>query len=257
MIVEYIRFRIAARQRRQFEVDCQRTSHVLRRMPECSEFELSEELPDGDGDAGGFVLRITWTGDTKRLTEFQNSAEFDEFHALISPYTPAIEERRLCKPTSTAGAGGAVPSLYEWAGGAAAFERLTIRFYDLVRRDDLLAAMFADMDPHHPHFVAMWLSEVFGGPTRYTTERGGYHHMLGKHLGKGITEPQRRRWVQLIQDAADQAALPSDPEFRAAFVSYLEWGTRLALANSQPGAQPPRHAPTPRWGWGVAPPYQG
>ena len=55
--------------------------------------------------------------------------------------------------------------------------------------------------------------------------------------------------------AADDAELPEDPEFRAALVGYLEWGTRLAMRNSQPGADAPEHAPVPRWGWGVAPPY--
>jgi len=52
-------------------------------------------------------------------------------------------------------------------------------------------------------------------------------------------------------------SLPDDPEFRAAFAGYLEWGTRLARENSQPGADPVRDAPVPRWGWGVAPPYLG
>jgi hemoglobin len=56
--------------------------------------------------------------------------------------------------------------------------------------------------------------------------------------------------------AADDAGLPADPEFRSALVAYLEWGTRLALGNSQPGAKPAEHAPVPRWGWGEAPPYQ-
>ena len=42
----------------------------------------------------------------------------------------------------------------------------------------------------------------------------------------------------------------------AAFVGYLEWGTRLALHNSQPGADVAQQAPVPHWGWGVAPPYQ-
>jgi hypothetical protein len=32
-------------------------------------------------------------------------------------------------------------------------------------------------------------------------------------------------------------ATPSDPEFASALVSYLEWGTRLAVINSQPDAQ--------------------
>jgi hemoglobin len=148
------------------------------------------------------------------------------------------------------------PSLYEWAGGLEAFERLTTAFYREVVKDPLLEPLFGHMDPGHPRFVALWLAEVFGGPATYTEERGGYSHMLSQHLGKAITEQQRRRWVSLLMDAADEVALPDDPEFRAAFAGYIEWGTRLALANSQPGAQPPGEAPTPRWGWGVAPPYQ-
>ena len=78
--------------------------------------------------------------------------------------------------------------------------------------------------------------------------------MLAKHRGRELTEKQRRRWVSLLCDAADDVALPADPEFRSAFVAYIEWGTRLAMANSQPGAEPPPEAPVPRWGWGEAPP---
>ena len=79
--------------------------------------------------------------------------------------------------------------------GRTAFERLTECFYVKVHADDLVGPLFAEMDARHPQYVAMWLGEVFGGPSRYTDERGGYHHMLSKHLGKGITEAQRRRWI--------------------------------------------------------------
>lgn len=147
------------------------------------------------------------------------------------------------------------PTLFAWAGGSAAFERLTEAFYREVVRDDLLEPLFGGMDRHHPHYVAMWLAEVFGGPTSYTEDRGGYPHMLSQHRERAITEPQRRRWVHLLMDAADEVGMPEDPEFRAAFAGYVEWGTRLALANSQPGAEPPPDAPVPRWGWGEAPPY--
>ena len=149
------------------------------------------------------------------------------------------------------------PSLYEWAGGADALERLTTAFYREVVVDELLEPLFGHMDPAHPAHVALWLGEVFGGPPAYTDERGGYPHMLRQHLGRSITEPQRRRWVNLLMDAADEVGLPDDPEFRAAFAGYVEWGSRLALANSQPGAEPPPAAPVPHWGWGVAPPYDG
>jgi hemoglobin len=148
------------------------------------------------------------------------------------------------------------PTLYEWAGGADSFERLTEAFYARVRKDDLLEPLFRGMDEDHPKYVAGWLGEVFGGPSRYTEERGGYPHMLAKHRGRALTEEQRRRWVSLICDAADEAGMPTDPEFRSAFVAYIEWGTRLAVANSQPGAEPSPEAPVPRWGWGEAPPYR-
>ncbi len=151
----------------------------------------------------------------------------------------------------------ATPSLYEWAGGGEALERLTELFYERVRADELLEPVFRGMDAHHPQYVAMWLGEVFGGSARYTDERGGYPHMLSKHRGLALTEAMRRRWVQLICDAADDAELPSDPEFRSAFLAYIEWGTRLAVSNSQPGATPPPKAPVPRWGWGEAPPFSG
>ena len=147
------------------------------------------------------------------------------------------------------------PTLCDWAGGEVALERLTEVFYGHVRADPVLAPVFAEMSREHPRHVATWLAEVFGGPPRYTEEHGGYPHMLAKHRGRALTEPQRRRWIDLMCDAADEAGLPDDPEFRSAFVAYLEWGTRLALANSQPGAEPPPAAPVPRWGWGEAPPY--
>src|SRR5450755_1801545 len=109
------------------------------------------------------------------------------------------------------------PTLYEWAGGRDAFDRLIDAFYDRV---------------------------------------GGYERMVRRHLQLHITNDQRFRFVSLMSLAADDAKLPSDPEFRSALVAYLEWGTRLALGNSQTGAEVVEHAPVPRWGWGEAPPYQ-
>ena len=149
------------------------------------------------------------------------------------------------------------PTLYTWAGGADALRRLTEVFYDRVATDEVLAPVFAHMGPQHRDHVAIWLGEVFGGPTTYTDELGGYSAMLRHHLGLSLTETQRARWASLIAASADEAGLPADPEFRSAFVAYVEWGTRIALANSQPDTSPPPDAPVPRWGWGEAPPYQG
>jgi hemoglobin len=109
----------------------------------------------------------------------------------------------------------------------------------------------------HRRNVTTWWCEVMGGPAEYSERQGGYEHMLDKHRGLAITAEQRLRFVTLLSRAADDAGLPADPEFRAALMGYAEWGTRLALYNSQPDAAAAAHAPVPRWGWGVAPPYRG
>lgn len=111
-------------------------------------------------------------------------------------------------------------------------------------------------EDHRAHVTAWWC-EVFGGPDRYTRELGGYERMLAHHRDLGITPEHRLRFATLMSQAADDARLPDDPDFRSAFVAYVEWGTRLAMHNSQPGAEVFEHAPVPRWGWGEAPPFDG
>lgn len=150
------------------------------------------------------------------------------------------------------------PSLFDWAGGAPALERLFTRFYERVPDDELLAPVFARMDPAHAAHVAAFVGEVFGGPPRYSGELGGHPHMIRKHLARALDETKRRRWIALLLDVADEVGLPDDPEFRSAFVAYLEWGSRLAVINSQPGAEAVEDAPMPHWGWGVpGGPYRG
>ena len=124
----------------------------------------------------------------------------------------------------------AIPTLYEWLGGIDALIRLTTRFYEHVKSDPLLEPVFARMDADHPAHLAAFLAEVLGGPTIYSRQHGGHPHMI----------------------------IPDDPEFRSALVGYLEWGSRLALINSQPGATVDPNSPMPKWGWGeVKGPYTG
>jgi hemoglobin len=253
MIVEYVRYRIDEAREAAFLADYARAAKVLERAPQCVDYELSRSVDE----PACHVLRIGWTSSADHLQGFREGELFPEFLAAIRPYVHDIEEMRHYERTTVAGTGSSVPSLYEWAGGMAALETVTRLFYERVLADDLIGPLFAHMDDEHPRHVAMWLAEVFGGPDRYTRERGGYPAMLGHHIGKAITEAQRRQWVGLLLDAVDDAGLPADPEFRAAFVGYVEWGTRLAMANSRPGADVVRSAPVPHWGWGVAPPWQG
>jgi truncated hemoglobin YjbI/quinol monooxygenase YgiN len=256
MIVEYVRYNLPDNATEDFEVAYQRAAQPLAASPACLDYELTRchEEP------ARYILRIRWTSLDGHLKDFRGSDEFRTFLAEIGPFAQHIEEMQHYETTDVNGDGvgtPAPPTLYEWAGGAEAFQRLFRRFYDAVLQDELLYPLFKDMDSNHPDHVALWLGEVFGGPSRYTDERGGYANMLAHHVGKSITEPQRRRWVSLLADAADEVGLPDDPEFRAAFMGYVEWGTRLAVHNSARDAAPVEQAPVPHWGWGVAPPWQG
>ena len=145
-----------------------------------------------------------------------------------------------------------IPTLYEWAGDMQTFKNLFSKFYDKVLKDDLLGEVFKDMSAEHVKHVSHFVAEVFGGEKLYTGEDGGTHaKMVGHHIGKMLTEEKRQRWMQLLLQTADEAGLKNDPEFRSAFVGYLEWGTRIAVINSQLTENPMLHSePMPVWGWG-------
>jgi hemoglobin len=149
-----------------------------------------------------------------------------------------------------------VPSLYEYVGGIDALNRLTNRFYKRVKDNEILAPIFAHMSADHPQHVATFLAEVLGGPADYSANHGGHSNMVRHHLNRHLSQTQRRAWVALLLDTADELKMPDDPEFRSALVAYLEWGSRLAVINSQPGATADADASMPKWGWGeVKGPY--
>ncbi len=149
-----------------------------------------------------------------------------------------------------------IPTLFEWAGGMTAIERWIGEFYSRVRDDEVLAPIFAHMKGDHPKFVAQFVAEVLGGPGEYSSQRGGHSNMIRAHLEKHLNHDQRKRWVGLLLETGDAVGLPDDPEFRSAIVGYFEWGSRLAVINSQPDAEVDVDAPMPKWGWGeVGGPY--
>ena len=142
------------------------------------------------------------------------------------------------------------PTLFEWVGGERAIGMLLDEFYRRAATDPLVGPLFAQMGADHPAHVAAFISEVFGGPDHYSQHLGGHAEMIRHHLGRHLSEAQRRRWVGLLLDAYQDLDLPHDPEFASALAGYIEWGSRLAVINSQPGAAVVEHAPMPKWGWG-------
>ncbi|HEY2578875.1 MAG TPA: ferritin-like domain-containing protein [Streptosporangiaceae bacterium] len=137
------------------------------------------------------------------------------------------------------------PTLFEWAGGLPALTRMTQLLYEKhIPADPELAAAFASIPPGYPEHEAQRIAEIFGGPAAPGSS--------GQRPNPSLTEDQRTRWAALAAQAATEAGLPTDPPFRAALASYLEWDSRETMAAAQ--ASPERPAQLPRWDWTAAGP---
>ncbi|MFS8200956.1 antibiotic biosynthesis monooxygenase [Streptomyces sp. CWNU-52B] len=221
--IEYTRYLIPEQLSAQFLAAYTRAAVQLAAAPQCVDYELAR----CEDDFEHFVLRVTWTSTEDHVEGFRESELSTDFAAEVGPFDRFVEETRHYTPTAVRGTGAAVPTLYALAGGAEAFARLTEVFHDKVLKDDVLAPVFEGLTAEDASRAARWLGEVFDGPPGHSdTPDGGHGHAAAVHLGREITERQRRRWVNLLQDAADEADLPTDPEFRSAFAAQAERQTR-------------------------------
>lgn len=143
---------------------------------------------------------------------------------------------------------GSMTSLYEDVGGIDGLRKLSNDFYDRVLADEFLAPMFAHFTPTHVDHVAVWLAEVFGGPEDFSARLGGHQALLRHHLGVGIDDAHRERWLQLMSGAVD-SVFPGDRELARALMDYFRWGAAIAqdVSQSPPGTDLGTPGPTPRW----------
>ena len=143
-----------------------------------------------------------------------------------------------------------MPSLYEHAGGEAGLHRLEQAFYDSVLRDPLLQPLFGAGQPQHVDHLTMFTAESFGGPDRFSRELG-FAHLIAVHRGLHITEQQRERFVELYMAALDTAGMPGDEPFRRAVREHVEFGTHVAMQNSNAETDEQLHPlrEVPHWTW--------
>src|SRR5512138_3264593 len=142
-------------------------------------------------------------------------------------------------------------TLYEHAGGEEGIRRVVAYWYPTVLADPLLQPLFGAGAPTHVDHLTAFLSEVFGGPTRYTDELGGFPTLLEAHRGLQIAPEQRQRFIALFVRAADAVGFPDDARFRTALRRYLDFGTEVAVVNSHASNDAELHdcQVVPRWDW--------
>ena len=143
------------------------------------------------------------------------------------------------------------PTLYEFAGGDPAFRALAAAHHARCLADPELNHPFSKQDQHPQHVdrLAWYWAEVMGGPPRFSRECSDHSAMLRMHAGNGDMSDLGRRFVACFVQAADDAGLPADPEFRAALRAYMEWAVAEVLTYPGPPAEVPAGLAVPRWSW--------
>lgn len=143
------------------------------------------------------------------------------------------------------------PTLYEFAGGEQAFLALAMAHHARCLADPELNHPFShpDQHPQHVERLAAYWAEVMGGPPKYSTECGDQSAMLRMHAGNGDLSDLGRRFVDCFVAAADDAALPELPEFRAALRAYMEWAVAEVLTHPASAATVPKGLSMPHWSW--------
>jgi hemoglobin len=125
-----------------------------------------------------------------------------------------------CKGSSKSGGNGLLdwnPATMDDANiystiGDEGFTRLVAAFYRQVPEDDILGRMYpADDRAGAEQRLRDFLIYRFGGPQRYIEERG-HPRLRARHLPFRIDQAARDRWMQVMNQAFVEAALPAQAE---------------------------------------------
>jgi hemoglobin len=141
-------------------------------------------------------------------------------------------------------------TLYEFAGGEAAFLALARAHHARCLADPELNHPFSHIDRHPQHVerLAAYWGEVMGGPPLYSQTCGDEPGVLRMHAGNGDMSDLGERFLACFVLALDDAELPDDPTFRDAMRAYMRWAVDNVLSYPEQDDVPPRVG-MPRWDW--------
>jgi hemoglobin len=142
------------------------------------------------------------------------------------------------------------PSMYEFAGGQAAFLALAAAHHQRCLDDPVLSHPFSH--PGHPQHIerlANYWAEVLGGPPLYSGLAAGHSGMLVIHAGMGAESGLGDRFVDCFTKAFDDVPLPDDLEFRQGLRAYMEWAVSEVHLYNPSGSTVPADLVMPHWSW--------
>ncbi len=117
-------------------------------------------------------------------------------------------------------------SVYEMVGGEPTFQKLVDAFYARVEADEVLRPMFpADLEAGK-HWQFLFLSQFFGGPARYSQERG-HPRLRMRHFPFPIDQQARDHWLAHMLAAIDEVGIVEPA--RSVMRDYFERGSTFMI----------------------------
>ena len=110
-------------------------------------------------------------------------------------------------------------TVYDMLGGEAPLRQLVDKFYAKIERDELLRPMFSDDLETSKRWQFLFLVQYFGGPNRYSQERG-HPRLRQRHFPFPIDRQARDRWLELMLAAMDDIDIPEPA--RSVMRDYFE-----------------------------------
>lgn len=109
-------------------------------------------------------------------------------------------------------------SIYRLVGGDATFRRLVDEFYKRVEANPELRAVFPEDLETGKEGQFLFLTQYFGGPSRYNTQRG-HPRLRMRHFPFAIGQKERDAWVTHMLEAVDAVGIaePMRTEMREYF----------------------------------------
>jgi quinol monooxygenase YgiN len=94
LVIEYIRYRIDADRRDQFERAYVDAGRSLAASSHCRSYEVGHGMEDPES----YIVRIEWNSVEGHEQGFRASPEFREFFAFVRPFFDDIQEMRHYQP---------------------------------------------------------------------------------------------------------------------------------------------------------------
>jgi hemoglobin len=117
-------------------------------------------------------------------------------------------------------------------GGHATFRTIVARFYQLVREDEILRALYPEDDFEAAEVrLRMFLEQYWGGPRTYSDQRG-HPRLRMRHAPFRIGYLERDAWLRCMHTAvAEIDSQTLDDAHRQELIAYLEMAAQ-SMVNS-------------------------